>query len=295
MNNYVLSCCSTADLSKEHFDSRNISYICFHYTMDGVDYPDDLGISIPFPEFYDRMVKGADTRTSQINITEYLDYFETFLSQGRDVLHVCLSSGISGSYNSARSAALIAQERYPERKLYVVDSLGASSGYGLIMDKLAELRDGGMDIDTLHAWAEEHKLELHHWFFSTDLSFYVKGGRVSKAAGFFGGVLGICPLLNMDTEGHLIPRAKIRGKKKVIQEIVERMEKYAEGGLDYAEKCFISQSNCYEDAREVADLIEARFPKLRGKVEINWVGTTIGSHTGPGTVALFFWGKKREN
>ena len=134
---------------------------------------------------------------------------------------------------------------------------------------------------------------MHHWFFSTDLSFYVKGGRITKAEGFFGTMLKICPLLNMDNAGHLIPREKIRTKKKVISEIVARMEQFADGGLDYSGKCYISQSNCIEDAEAVAALIEERFPKLNGKVEINDVGTTIGSHTGPGTVALFFWGSER--
>lgn len=295
MSEYVLSCCSTADLSKEHFERRDIHYICFHYSLDGEDYPDDLGQTVAFEDFYRRMVDGAMTKTSQINISEYLAHFEKFLSQGKDVLHLSLSSGLSGTVNAAESAALIARERYPERKIYVVDSLGASSGYGLIMETLADMRDGGMGIDELHEWILEHRLEMHHWFFSTDLTFYVRGGRISKAAGLFGGVLGICPLLNMDNLGRLIPRVKIRGKKKVITEIVDRMERYARGGLDYDGKCFISMSACMDDARAVADLVEARFPKLNGKVEINWIGTTIGSHTGPGTVALFFWGEKREN
>ena len=295
MSEYVLSCCSTADLSKEHFEKRGIHYICFHYTLGGVDYPDDLGQSIAFEDFYQRMTDGAETNTSQINISEYLAHFESFLSQGKDVLHLSLSSGISSTVNSAQSAALIARERYPDRKVYVVDSLGASSGYGLIMETLADLRDQGMGIDELREWVTDHRLEMHHWFFSTDLTFYVRGGRISKAAGLFGGVLGICPLLNMDNLGRLIPRVKIRGKKKVINEIVDRMERYARDGLDYDGKCFISMSACMEDAHAVADLVEARFPKLNGKVVINWIGTTIGSHTGPGTVALFFWGENREN
>ncbi len=293
MSDFVLSCCSTADLSKEHFESRGIEYICFHYQLDGVEYADDLGQSIPFEEFYKRMAEGADTRTAQVNISEYLEYFEKFLEQGKDVLHVTLSSGISGSHNSAVNAALIAAERYPERKIYVVDSLAASSGFGLLMDKLADLRDEGMDIDSLREWVEANKLRMHHWFFSTDLSFYVKGGRISKAAGIFGGLLNICPLLNMDNEGRLIPRSKIRGKKKVIQEIAKRMEEFAEDRLDYAGKCYMCHSACIEDACEVADLVEAKFPKLQGKVLINNIGTTIGSHTGPGTVALFFWGDER--
>ena len=162
------------------------------------------------------------------------------------------------------------------------------------MDKLADLRDSGMGIDKLNDWANTHKLELHHWFFSTDLTFYVKGGRISKASGWFGTMLKICPLLNMDNLGRLIPRKKIRGKSKVIQEIVECMEEHAQGGLDYDGKCYISNSACYEDAKAVASLIEGKFAKLDGPVEINHVGTTIGSHTGPGTVALFFWGDKRD-
>lgn len=294
MANYVLSCCSTADLTKEHFENRDIHYICFHYKLNGIDYDDDLGQSISFEEFYKAMDDGADTATSQVNVSEYVEYFSKFLEEGKDILHISLSTGISGTYNSAVNAALIAKERYPDRKIYIVDSLGASSGYGLIMDKLADLRDSGMSIDEVHDWVEEHKLELHHWFFSTDLKFYIKGGRISKTAGAIGTILGICPLLNMDNEGRLIPRAKIRSKRKVIQEIVNRMEETAEGGLNYSGKCYISQSACTDAAQEVAKLVEERFTKLDGKVEINYVGTTIGSHTGPGTVALFFWGKKRD-
>ncbi len=295
MSEFILSCCSTADLSKEHFEERNIDYICFHYKLNGVDYADDLGQSIPFEEFYQRMDSGEDTQTSQINVSEYFEYFEKFLSEGKDIIHITLSSGISGSYNSAVNAAKIAKERHPERKIYVVDSLAASSGYGLLMDKLADLRDSGMDIDELHHWVEENKLRLHHWFFSSDLKFFIKGGRVSKTSGAIGTILGICPLLNVDHEGHLIARAKIRSKKKVIREIVKRMEENADDGYDYSGKCYISQSACVEDAKEVAALVEKLFPRLNGKVLINYVGTTIGSHTGPGTVALFFWGRKRED
>ena len=295
MADYILSCCSTADLTKEHFEARDIHYICFHYKLNGVDYADDLGQSIPFEEFYQRMDSGEDTQTSQVNVSEYLEYFTKFLEEGKDILHLSLSGGISGSFNAATNAAKIARERYPERKIYIVDSLAASSGFGLLMDKLADLRDEGMGIDELRDWAEENKLRLHHWFFSSDLKFFIKGGRVSKTSGTIGTILGICPLLNVDHEGHLIARAKIRSKKKVIQEIVKRMEENADDGLDYSGKCYISQSACVEDAKEVASLIEERFHKLNGKVEINYVGTTIGSHTGPGTVALFFWGKKRED
>jgi DegV family protein with EDD domain len=293
MSNYVLSCCSTADLSKEHFEERNIKYICFHYFIDDVEYADDLGQSMPFDVFYDKIKNGAMTRTSQVNISEYVDFFSSFAEQGLDVVHVCLSSGISGTINSARNAALVVKERYPERNIYVVDSLGASSGYGLLMDTAATKRDEGLSAEELAKWLEENRLKLHHWFFSTDLSCYVRGGRISKTAAIFGGLLEICPLLNMDNLGRLIPRYKIRTKKKVIKEIVNMMEKHAQDGPDYSGKCYISMSACLEDAQQVADLVEQRFPKLNGKVVINNIGTTIGSHTGPGTVALFFWGDER--
>lgn len=290
---YVLSCCSTADLTEDHFKSRDISYICFHYELDGVEYADDLGKSMPFDRFYTAMARGAETKTSQVNVDEFVGYFTPMLEAGQDILHVCLSSGISGVFNSANAAKELLAERYPDRKIFVVDSLGASSGYGLFMDKLADLRDDGMDVESLYYWAEENRLRLNHWFFSTDLTFYVKGGRISKASGWFGTMLKICPLLNMDDRGRLIPRYKIRTKAKVIEAIVEKMAECAEDGLAYSGKCYISNSGCYEDARAVADLVEQKFPQLYGKVEIYSVGTTIGSHTGPGTVALFFWGQVR--
>ena len=293
MSTYILSCCSTADLSKEHFEKIDVHYIYFHYEIDGERYDDDLGQSIPFDEFYRRMAEGAATKTSQINVSEFIDYFRPFLEEGKDILHVTLSSGISGVLNSAQVAAETLQEKFPDRKIYIVDSLGASSGYGLIMDTLASMRDEGKSIDEVRDWIEEHKLNLHHWFFSTDLTFYIKGGRISKSSGMIGSILNICPLLNMDNQGRLIPRYKIRGKKKVFKATVDKMEECAQDGLDYSGKCFLCHSACLDDAKEVARLIEERFPKLNGKVEINNIGTTIGSHTGPGTISVFFWGSKR--
>ena len=295
MVDYVLSCCSPADLTRERLEGSHIKYVPFHYAIDGEEYVDDLGETIPYEQFYQRIKDGADTRTSQVNISEYVDYFSDFMEQGLDIVHVCLSSGLSGTINSARNAALILKERFPERKLYIIDSLGASAGYGLLMVTAAEKRDEGLSAEELAQWIEDNKLCVQHWFFSTDLSSYVRGGRISKAAAVFGGALQICPLLNMDAQGRLTPREKIRTKKKVIREIVNRMEQNARDGLDYSGRCFISMSACMDDARQVADLIEERFADLNGKVEIYNVGTTIGAHTGPGTIALFFFGKKREN
>jgi DegV family protein with EDD domain len=246
-------------------------------------------------EFYKAMVDGVDVKTSQPNIQEYLEYFESILKEGKDILHISLSSGLSGTHQSSVNAANIAKERYPDRKIYVVDSLAAASGFGLLMDKLCDLRDAGMNIEELRDWAEENKLNLHHWFFTTDLTFFIKGGRVSKTAGAVAGVLGICPLLNVSYEGKLVSRDKVRSKKKVIKAMVEKMKENGQGGLEYADKVFMCHSMCMEDAEAVAKLVKEAFPNMSGDVMINNIGASIGAHTGPGTVALFFWGTKRED
>ncbi len=291
MSNYVISCCSTADLTREHLENRDIKYIYFHFELDGKQYDDDLWQSMSHEDFYRAMAEGADTKTSQVNAGEFEEYFEGFLKEGKDVLHVTLSSGISGVLNSALIAKNILEERYPDRKIYVIDSLGASVGYGLVMDKLADLRDSGMTIEDAAAWLEEHKLEAQSWFFVSDLKYLVRGGRVSKVSGFVGNVLNICPLLEIDQEGKLIPRQKIRGKKKAIEVLVNQMENHVENGSDYAGNAYIINSECLDDAQKVADLVKERFPKA--KIKINTIGPTIGCHTGPGTVGLFFWGDRR--
>ncbi len=294
MKDYVITCCSTADMPAAYFEEKKIPYACFHFMMDGVEYEDDLGKSMPFSVFYDKIAKGAEPTTAQVNVEQYCRLFEPVLKEGKDVLHITLSSGISGTINSAKVAKEQLEAEYPDRKICIVDSLAASSGYGLLVDTALERQQAGCSLEENYAWLEANKNKLHHWFFTTDLTSFIRGGRVSKVAGFFGQALHICPLLNVNNEGKLIPRSKCRGKKQVIKEIVKRMEARAQGGTDYSGKCFISNSACEEDARAVADLVEATFPKLNGKVMINSVGTVIGSHTGPGTVALFFWGDERE-
>jgi DegV family protein with EDD domain len=293
MPDYLITCCSTADLPHEYFTKRNIPYVCFHFNMDGKDYPDDLGQSMSFDEFYTRIAAGAQPTTSQVSVGQYIDFFEPILKNGSDILHISLSSGLSGSYNSALLARDEVLQKYPHRRIRIVDSLGASSGYGLLVDMAADLRDRGATLDGLQTWLEDNKLNLHHWFFSTDLTHYKRGGRLSATSALMGTLLHICPLMNMDIEGKLIPRLKIRGKKHVIEEMVRMMELHAQDGINYSGKCFLCNSACYEDARQVADLVEARFPKLEGPVMINTIGTAIGSHTGPGTVALFFMGDQR--
>ncbi len=293
MNPYVLTCCSTADMPKEYFEKRDIPYVCFHFFFGNDEYPDDLGQSMPFEEFYAKIEAGAMPTTSLVNVAEFIAFFEPFLKEGKDILHISFSSGLSGTYVSAKLAREELLEKYPDRTIKIVDSLAASSGYGLLIDAVADFRDGGATLDEAWTWTEENKLNVHHWFFSTDLSHYKRGGRISAAAFLVGSVLGIYPLLNMDSLGHLTPRFKINGKRRVMREMVRQMELHVQDGTDYSKKCFISNSACLEDAQTVAKMVEDTFPKLDGKVMINSVGTVIGSHTGPGTVALFFWGDKR--
>ena len=293
MADYIISGCSIADITEEHFKQRNIEYVCFHYALDGVQYMDDLGKSMPLNDFYAAMQNGAETKTSQVSAGEFMEYFTPFLEAGKDIIHVCISSGISGTFNAANVAKETLEEQYPDRKIYIIDSLTASSGVGLLLDKMADLRDEGYTVDQLYAWVEENKLKVHAWFFTTDLTFFVKGGRVSKAAGWVGTILQICPLLNVAFDGKLVPREKVRTKAKVINAIVGKMTSLADGREGYTEKCYLSHSACLADAEAVAKLVNEKIPGTQGKTVINNIGTTIGSHTGPGTVALFFWGDKR--
>src|SRR4030043_2041387 len=224
-----------------------------------------------FEEYYKRIAAGAMPTTSQVSVGQYIVFFDPYLKEGKDILHISLSSGLSGSYNSALLARDELLQKYPDRKILIVDSLGASSGYGLFTDMAADMRDAGSTLEQVYAWVEENKLYIHHWFFSTDLTHFKRGGRLSATSAFMGTLLHICPLLNMNVEGKLIPRAKIREKKYVMAEIVHMMELHAKDGANYSGKCFISHSACFEDARNVADLIEAKFPNLNGPVMITSV------------------------
>lgn len=291
--NYILSCCSTADLSKEHFERRNINYVCFHYYLDEAYYPDDLGQSMSFPEFYKAMENGAMTKTSQVNVTEFEEYFEPFLKEGKDILHVTLSSGISGVNNAANIAKTMMEEKYPDRKIYIVDSLSAACGYGMLMDTLADMRDAGKSIDEVHDWVEANKGKVHHWLTPTDLKYLIRGGRVSKASGVVGQMLSICPVLCVAGDGTLKAMQKVRTKKKVFEALANKVVENTENGADYADKCYVAHSSCEEDAKAVIKLIEEKAPNLKDKIVLGDIGTVIGSHTGPGTIIVCFYGKER--
>ena len=293
MSEYVVSCSSTVDMTEEFMKARNLPFAMFHFNLNGKDYPDDLGKSIPFDKFYKMIEDGAMPTTSQVDTEQYVELFESILKEGKDILHLAMSSGISGTYNSAMVAQGIVQEKYPERKIIVLDSLAASGGFGLLVTLADDNRLAGMSIEDNAKWVMDNRLHVHHWFFSTDLTSYWRGGRVSRFSAVVGGVLNICPLLNVNSEGKLIPRDRVRGKKKVMHEIVQRMAEHAQGGTDYTGKAYTTHSACYDDARAVADEIEARFPNLAEPVSIYDVGATIGCHLGPGAVVVNFWGDRR--
>ncbi|MCR5370244.1 MAG: DegV family protein [Clostridium sp.] len=290
MRKYVISCCTPVDLNRETLERHNIRYVYFHFSLGNDFYDDDFGETVPPAEMYRRMLAGEESKTSQVSVGEYTEFFRTFLEEGKDIIHISLSSGISGTYNSAVIAAEDLRAKYPERKIYVIDSLQASAGYGMFVLKAAELRDAGLDAEEVAGWLEKHKPEEESWFFSTDLTFFIRGGRISRTAGMIGSVLGICPFMRVNKEGKLEVVEKVRTKKRVYRRVADQMEKLAAGGREYSGPVFISNSECPEDAKAVASIIEERFPGTKGKIHISSIGSTIGAHTGPGTVATFFWG-----
>lgn len=289
MSDYVITCSSTVDLSEELLKERNIPYASFTFTADGKTYSDDYGKSYPIDKFYKDVANGMQPVTSQINVEAYTELFEPILKQGKDVLHLTLSSGISGTYNSANTAASLLNDKY-ENKVHVVDSLCASAGYGLIVIMVKDNQEKGMSLPDNLKWIEENKTKVIHWFFSTDLSSFVRGGRISKTAGFFAGALQICPLMCVSEVGKLEVLEKIRTKKKAEKSVVEKM--MAEVGPDYDGYVFISHSACIDDAKAVGDMIKENFKNVK-EVNIFNIGTVIGTHTGPGTVATFYFGNKR--
>lgn len=293
---YILSCCSTVDLPLENLKARGVYVKNYKFTISDKVFEDDGGKSISYKEFYQAMRDGAVTKTSQINVEEFTEYFRDLLKRyDTDILHLSMSSGISGTFNSARLAAESLKEEFPKRRVVVLDSLCISGGYGFLIEWLCDLKESGYTFDDLIKFADENKLRIHHWFYSTDLTFYVKGGRISKVSGLIGSILKICPVMNVNIEGKLIPRIKTLGKKKALFTTIERMAALADGGVDYSGRCIINHSDCLEDALLLKNAVEERFPLLKDKIEMTDIGTTIGCHSGPGTVAVYFLGARRDD
>lgn len=293
MTDYILSAESTIDLNVDFVKELGISVVNANYQLDDKVYLDDFGQSLDMKEFYDNMRNGAIPSTSMINTNAYIQYFRPILQEGKDIIHICLSSGMSSQFSSLNAAFESLKEEFPERKMYGVDSLMASAGEGLLVAKLASLKNDGMDIDSLYQWAMENKLHVISYTSNENLEYVARGGRISKTAASIGGMLHICPLIEVDNDGSMIVTSKIRTNKKLIKALVDKMEKNAFDGLDYNDDVFISHADNIELASQIKDKIKERFPKLEKEIRISNIGPTIGSHIGPGAISVFYWGEER--
>ncbi|MDY4669422.1 MAG: DegV family protein [Oliverpabstia sp.] len=289
MNKYKITTDNTADLPYSYYREHDIEYMYLTYQLEGINYGKNNELNCK--EFYDKMRNGSMPTTSQVNSEEAKEVLRPFLEEGFDILHLAFSSGLSGSYNSVRLAAEELQEEFPERKIVVVDSLCASLGEGLFVDKAVELKEEGKTLEENAAWLEEHRKNFCHVFTVDDLFHLHRGGRVSKVAAVVGTMINLKPLLHVDNEGHLIPIGKVRGRKKSLAGLVALMEERVGSWKDKNAKIFISHGDCQEDAEYVAKLVKEKFGYET--FLINTIGATIGTHSGPGTVALFFMGDYR--
>lgn len=293
MSTFTLSCESTVDLPFSYVNSRDIPVLFYEYSIDGQPYPDDmLRDPAALPRFYQFLDDGKMPSTSQLNEFDYESFFEAQLQKG-DLLHIAFGSGMTQSVQNAVQAAQTLRQRYPNRRLEVIDSLCSSSGYGLLVDYAADLRDAGRSMDEVIDWVMTHRQRIHHQFYSTRLDFYRRSGRMSGPTAMLATILNICPIMRLDDRGRIIAYGKVRGKVNAVKTTVDTMEAHAEGGRGYTGKCFICHSNCLEDAEKTRDAVRARFPLISGDIRICDIGTIIASHCGPGTVAVFFVGDER--
>ncbi len=284
---YVITTDTSSDLPVSYLEENEIGLMSLSFIINGQTYREADRIMTP-QEFYSLLKSGSMAQTSQVTPAEAEALFESYLKEGLDVLHIAFSSALSGSCNSAAMAAKELASKYPERKIVVVDSLCASLGEGLLVHKAVELKKSGQGMEEVAQWIEENKLQLCHYFTVDNLFHLYRGGRVTKATAFVGSMLGIKPVLKVDNEGKLVQYSKVRGRKHSLTMMVDDMER---SFSDREKIAFISHGDCLEDAEYVAGLIKERMGF--DNILINYVGPTIGAHSGPGTVALFFFGKER--
>ena len=290
MNNYTIITDSSCDLPDSLVKELELEVLPLAFIMDGKtyrNYPDNREMAPK--DFYNKQREGSMATTNAVNVGEAADAMEAVLKRGEDVLVLAFSSGLSTTCNSFQIAAGDLAEQYPDRKIFVVDTLCASLGQGMFVYQAARLRQAGKSMEEVRDWAEQNRLNQCHWFTVNDLFFLKKGGRVSAATALFGTMLSIKPVLHVDAEGRLIPMEKARGRKASLNALVDKVGELADNPA--AQTMFISNSDCQEDAQYVADQIKARYGTE--EIIINSIGPVIGAHTGPGCVALFFTGKHR--
>lgn len=290
MANYALITESTTDLTPELIAELGLRVIPMEFHIGNRTYlnvPD--GSTLTFKNFYQMLRNGETSSTTQVNLLVFQEYFENILKSGEDILYIAFSSGLSGTYNAACMAAQELSEKYPERKVIVVDTLAASMGEGLLAYYAGVMRKEGKSIDEVAAWLEENKLKLCMWFTVDDLNHLRRGGRVSSTVAFVGSLLGIKPVLHVDDEGHLIAVSKVRGRRQSLDALVSKMVETCENPKD--QMVFISHGDAADDAKYVADKIREKLTVR--DIKMNFIGPVIGSHSGPGTIAVFFLGSKR--
>ncbi len=290
MSDFVILTDSCADLTAELVDQLNVKVVSLTYMMDEKEYRNDpVNPEMDIQEFYNLLRAGKTATTAAVNVGTYTEVLETLLAAGNDVLILAFSSGLSTTYNSSRIAVEELSEKYPERKLYAVDTLCASLGQGLLVAHAANKRAEGMDIEQVRDWVEENKLNLCHQFTVDDLFFLKRGGRVSATTAVVGTMLSIKPVMHVDNEGHLIKVGTARGRGASIKALVDKMEQTA---IDPANQIvYICHGDCMDDAQKLADMVKERLGVK--EVMIGYTGPVIGSHSGPGTLALFWLGTER--
>lgn len=289
MRDYVITTDNNSDLPDTYYKEHGVGCTYLSYSMEGVNYTYEN--FLPVHEFYEAMRKGALPTTAQVNPEAARMLMEPYLKEGKDILHIAFSSGLSGTYNSARIAAEELMEEYPERSIQVVDSLSASLGQGLLVYLAQQRKEEGEDMESLAKWIEENKLHVVHLFTVDDLFHLHRGGRVSKTTAIVGSMLNIKPVLHVDNEGKLVSIGKSRGRKKALQELVKLMDEKIGCYKDGCHTIFISHGDCEEEAKYVEKKVKEKYDIHT--VIINNVGATIGAHSGPGTMALFFLGDER--
>lgn len=289
MREYVITTDSTVDLPKEYLREHQIQAVSLSYEIEGETYEDLNGLEPAV--FYEKMRNGAMPTTSQANPEQVRELFEGILKEGKDILHIAFSSGLSGSYNSARIAAEELKEMYEGAEIYVIDSLCASVGEGLLYHKARCMKEKGKTLQEVAAWVEKNKLHICHNVAVDDLNHLYRGGRLSRTSAVVGSMINIKPFIHMDENGKLVPIGKVRGRKKSLNILVDAMAEQIKGYEEENDVIMISHGDCIEDARYVGKLVEERFGIHN--ILINYVGTVIGSHTGTGVVALCFMGNKR--
>ena len=289
MSEYVITTDNNSDLPEKYFKDHGVGCMYLSYSMDGKNYTHEN--FLPEHEFYEAMRNGSMPTTAQVNPENAKTLLEPYLKEGKDILHIAFSSGLSGTYNSSRIAAEELMEDYPDRRIIVVDSLSASLGQGLLVWLAQQKKELGQTLEDVADWVEKNKLKMVHLFTVDDLNHLYRGGRVSRTTAIVGSMLNIKPVLHVDNEGKLTAIGKVRGRKKALQELVKLMdEKIGSFGAD-CDTIFISHGDCEQDAQYVAAKVKEKY-NIKNII-INQVGATIGAHSGPGTMALFFVGDVR--